>query len=72
MFRRSIKPAILVPVAIAFAPTGAYADVDFGPPKTYAAGTNPVAVVIGNFNGDGRADLAVVNGGSGNVSILFR
>ena len=71
MFRRSIELAILVLVAIAFAPTGAYAEVDFGPPKTYAVGTNPVAVVVGDFNGDGKTDLAVANAGSGNDHSIF-
>jgi len=71
MFRRSIELAILVLVAIAFAPTGAYAEVDFGPPKTYAVGTNPVAVVVGDFNGDGKGDLAVANAGSGNDHSIF-
>jgi len=34
-------------------------------------GTNPTSVVLGEFNGDGKADLAVANGGSNNVSILL-
>ncbi|MEO8035406.1 MAG: IPTL-CTERM sorting domain-containing protein, partial [Acidobacteriota bacterium] len=36
-----------------------------------AVGTNPASVVIGDFNGDGRSDLAVANYGSNNVSILL-
>jgi hypothetical protein len=27
--------------------------------------------VVGDFNGDGKADLAVANSGSGNVSVFF-
>ncbi len=34
-------------------------------------GTNPYAVAIGDFNGDGNLDLAVANGTSNNVSVLL-
>src|SRR5882724_11933208 len=37
----------------------------------YPAGAQPAAVVIADFNGDGKADLAVANFGSNNVSILL-
>src|SRR5215472_5903482 len=38
-----------------------------------AAGKNPVAIAVSDFNGDGRPDLAVINndGGTGNVGILL-
>ncbi|WP_123043419.1 FG-GAP-like repeat-containing protein [Cohnella candidum] len=36
-----------------------------------AAGTHPSSVAIGDYNGDGKADLAVANNGSGTVSILL-
>jgi hypothetical protein len=35
------------------------------------AGPTPVAVVVGDFNGDGKADLAVANGIYGTVSVLL-
>ncbi len=38
----------------------------------YNAGTNPVSVAVGDFNGDGGSDLAVANFYSDNVSILLR
>jgi len=37
----------------------------------YAAGTDPLSVAVGDFNGDGKPDLAVPNHGSSNVSILL-
>lgn len=51
--------------------------IEFAPPKNYPVGTNPKAVVIADFNGDGKPDIAVVNSGDpaigdpGNVSILL-
>ncbi len=41
-----------------------------GPARAYDVGTSPVAAVIQDLNGDGRADLAVVNVDSADVSIL--
>ena len=41
---------------------------------TYAVGSSPFALVAGDFTGDGRTDLAVVNsnyGGPGTVSVLL-
>ena len=51
--------------------------VSFKAEVSYPVGTNPGAVVVGDFNRDGRRDLAVVNSGNpatgdnGSVSILF-
>ncbi len=45
--------------------------VDFAPQKTYPVGTSPTAIVVGDFNGDGKPDLAVANSGSANVSVLL-
>ena len=38
---------------------------------TTGAGTNPNSVAVGDFNGDGKQDLAVANFNSFNVSILL-
>jgi hypothetical protein len=43
----------------------------FAAQQTFAAGTNPIGVAVGDFNGDGRPDLAVVNLKSNNVSVLL-
>ena len=43
-------------------------------PPQYAAGVGPLAVAVGDFNGDGKPDLAVSNncaGGCGTVSFLL-
>jgi hypothetical protein len=39
--------------------------------QTFAAGQSPDGVAVGDFNGDGRPDLAVTNGLSGTVSLLL-
>src|ERR1700741_1363405 len=55
----------------------ANATVGFHPPVSYPVEPAPVAVVIGDFNGDGKPDLAVANhgdpsaGDDGNLSILL-
>ena len=36
-----------------------------------ATGSNPYAVVTGDFNGDGRLDLATANAGTNTISILL-
>jgi len=43
----------------------------FGAPTTYAVGSSPVSIASGDFNGDGKPDLAVVNNGSQNISVLL-
>ena len=47
------------------------AAVDFAATKSYAVGTSPAAIVVGDFNGDGKVDIAVANTGSSDVSILL-
>lgn len=66
---RNLAIALVLLISLGFpAKSGA---VDFAPPKTYPVGTSPSAVVVGDFNGDDKPDLAVLNGGSRNVSILL-
>ncbi len=48
--------------------------ISFGPPSAITLGTSassPSSVAAGDFNGDGRPDLAVVTSGDSTVSILF-
>jgi len=37
----------------------------------FPAGSDPQSVVVGDFNGDGKPDLAIANGGSSNVTVLL-
>ncbi|HZM85719.1 MAG TPA: FG-GAP-like repeat-containing protein [Blastocatellia bacterium] len=48
-------------------------DADFTQPATSpeGAGSQPLSVAVGDFNLDGKADLATANSGSNNVTILL-
>jgi hypothetical protein len=49
-------------------------DGTFQAPAIYTAGANPKALAVGDFNGDGHPDIAVMNtpsSGSGTVNILL-
>src|SRR5690349_21472181 len=43
----------------------------FAAARTFDAGAGPVYVAVGDFNGDGKTDLAVANYHSANVSVLL-
>ena len=45
--------------------------LSFFTPPTFAVGTTPVAEAVGDFSGNGKADLVVVNQGSNTVSVLM-
>lgn len=46
-------------------------DGSFQPHLDYATGKNPTALAAGDFNGDGKLDLAIVNAEDGSVSVLL-
>src|SRR6476469_6564751 len=50
--------------------TGA-ATPTFATQVPFATGTNPASISIGDFNSDGKPDLATANAGSNNASILL-
>ena len=41
------------------------------PGSPFSAGTQPFSVAVGDFNGDGKPDLAISNVASGNVTVLL-
>src|SRR6516164_3126641 len=45
--------------------------VTFGPPVRYGVGQTPLFMAVGDFNGDGKQDLAVTNLNSDTVSVLL-
>jgi hypothetical protein len=47
-----------------------HGDGTFAQSKPFLAGTNPVAVAIGDVDGDGKNDLVVANAGSNDVTVL--
>jgi uncharacterized protein (TIGR03437 family) len=66
--------ALTLLVAFAAAPQQAQqgcATPSFSAASQYAAGANAVALATGDFNLDGRRDLAVVNRGANSVTVLL-
>jgi hypothetical protein len=43
----------------------------FGTATNFSVGIRPYSVTVGDFNGDGKSDLAVANRNSNNVSVLL-
>ncbi len=43
----------------------------FAGQQTFTAGSFPASVAVGDFNGDGKPDLAVADSGAGTVSVLL-
>jgi hypothetical protein len=43
----------------------------FASQQIYVAGIDPVSMAVGDFNGDGKPDLAIANYGSNTVSVLL-
>src|ERR1700756_5558820 len=77
MLRQRKSLVMLLFVSVALSHSANSANIGFKPAMNYAVWKNPVAVVAGDFDGDGKMDLAVVNNGdasigdNGDVSILL-
>src|SRR5271169_2239868 len=79
MVAHSRSPFVLVlgVLVLVAADAMASAQVSFANPVSYKVGTAPVTVAVGDLNGDGKPDLAVLNSGNaaigddGGVSILL-
>jgi hypothetical protein len=69
------RASLLSCLSLAALFTTAVHALSFAPAVNFATGNEPRAVVVGDFNGDGRPDLAVVNqdtpSANGSVSILL-
>lgn len=63
--------SMAIPIVLVLIHAASSGAAEFGKPVTYAVGTNPQGIVIADFNGDGKLDIAVANSGSNNVSILL-
>src|ERR1039458_1289360 len=67
------RPGIL-PKSLLFllaASTAANAQFTPAPGSPFAVGTSPRSVAVGDFNGDGKPDLALANESSNNVTVLL-
>ncbi len=62
--------ASMVSVMLNTTPTGATTP-SFASQRTFATGSVPTSVAVGDFNGDGLPDLAVTNYSSNTVSVLL-
>jgi hypothetical protein len=70
------KLAALAGLLLLAGPLGADARIEGSAPsfahaKSYATGTQPESVAIGDLNGDGKPDLATANSRAGTVSVLL-
>ena len=72
---RFARTILLAAVSLVCSTAGA--TIGFKPAQVYPVGTNPNAIATGDFNGDSKIDLVVVNSGNpsandnGSVSILL-
>ena len=69
--QRLFSLLVLVGVTFAQRPPVPMGPGEFETGKQFAVGVNPSAITSGDFNGDGKQDLAVANLASNSVSVLL-
>jgi len=65
-----LHPLFLIVLLSLSYPASSFA-VEFAAARNYPVGTNEKAIVVADFNNDGKLDIAVADSGSNNVSILL-
>src|SRR6266850_1682028 len=68
--RRAIFALLLI-LALVTITERTYGQVTFSSAASFPAGLQPWNIISGDFNGDGKTDLAVVNKNGNNVSVLI-
>jgi uncharacterized protein (TIGR03437 family) len=58
-------------ILLALVPAALAQTLRFGTPGVYKAGRGPLAIVTGDLNADGKADIAVADAGSPDISIYL-
>jgi Bacterial Ig-like domain (group 3)/FG-GAP-like repeat/Abnormal spindle-like microcephaly-assoc'd, ASPM-SPD-2-Hydin len=71
MVTRSLTSRFSTGVALLLISALSASASEFTTAVNYPTGTGPISVAAGDFNGDGKPDLAITNFSSGNVSILL-
>src|SRR2546430_13075243 len=67
---RGCLPAVVSLLCLSMLPLSAAAQTGlFDAPRDFTVGASPFSVAVGDFNADGRPDLAVANYGSNDVSV---
>src|SRR5438067_331231 len=67
----AVLAALLVALGMPATPATAGPPAAFTAQQTFATGLGPNSVAVGDFNGDGKPDLAVANLSSNTVSVLL-
>src|SRR5262245_49435959 len=62
----ALSPLVLIVSTLRVTPAAA-----LFPDPVFETGSYPASIAVGDFNGDGRSDLAVANFDSGDVSVLL-
>ena len=58
-------------ILLALVPAALAQTLSFGTPGVYKAGRGPLAIVTGDLNGDGKADIAVADAGGPDIAIYL-